>query len=119
MCKLRTLLIRNMPSLKGDMDGALWEGLREACANTVLQMLFPQGNRKVCWRPTLQLLGIGLFSSCDYQPRLFRLHIYRFATWSLLDGQQRLHATLTEAGTYRETEAAGGDITVFKCNWSR
>lgn len=127
MCELRTLNIRNMPPifttplyaimLFGNMHEAVLEGIKEVYANTVLQMLFPQGSQGARRKAALQTLGIGSLTYRDRPRSCSHLQIYSFATWSLLDGQQRLRVTLREAGTYEGTEAAVGDVTVFKSCW--
>ncbi|KAL8762867.1 MAG: hypothetical protein Q9184_001212 [Pyrenodesmia sp. 2 TL-2023] len=123
VCQLRTLSIRNThPSFISSsylfkIDETLLEGKQEVCVNNVLQMLFGQGDRKARWKAALQTLGIESLTYDQPRHTFGRLQIYRIDTWSGHNGDQRYLVTLREAGTYQETEAAGGDVTVFKSTW--
>ncbi len=130
MVDLRTLNIRNVVSVTPTTSMLPMEEMQVAVANTVLQTLLNRGNQKACAKAALQTLGIGsltyrnIRNGMPYEDdedsalhRFLALRIYRVETWSLPDGQQKVFATLSETGAYRETEAAGGAVTVFKPYW--
>ncbi|KAL8832492.1 MAG: hypothetical protein Q9170_004863 [Blastenia crenularia] len=135
--KLQTLNIRNMPLVNPKRMPLPLEEVHSAFANTLLKTLVcPNDRSDGLWEVDHCALhgvktiaigaltyrdlrnGLGCESSLNLQLYEFlRLQIYRIDTGYRFEGQPKPLAILTESGTYERTEAAGGDVDIFKPYW--
>ncbi|KAI4194006.1 MAG: hypothetical protein LQ348_002729 [Seirophora lacunosa] len=132
MKQLRTLNIRNMPYIDPKATMLNYEELHASYATSVLKILqhYPHENTidpRVL--STLQTLALGALTYRDVYNGLgcydckgedlykfLRLQVFKVGRYRL-DGQERTLAMHIESGTYEKTQAAGGDVNIFKPYW--
>ncbi|KAL8923293.1 MAG: hypothetical protein Q9208_004693 [Pyrenodesmia sp. 3 TL-2023] len=130
---LQVLNIRNMPFITPKKMVLPVEELHAAFANMVLKSLIGgYGGKGI--RPSaplaLKTLALGALTYRDIynglgchisaNPSLYfflRLQIYKVDCKYQCEGQPRPLAVHTETGAYEKTEAAGGDVNIFKPYW--
>ncbi|KAL8955101.1 MAG: hypothetical protein Q9193_006910 [Seirophora villosa] len=132
MKQLRTLNLRNMPYIDPKATMLNYEELHASYATSVLKTLqhYPHENTidpRVLSK--LQTLALGALTYRDVYNGLgchdckgedlykfLRLQVFKVGRYRL-DGQERTLAMHIESGTYEKTQAAGGDVNIFKPYW--
>ncbi|KAI4117080.1 MAG: hypothetical protein LQ345_002600 [Seirophora villosa] len=132
MKHLRTLNIRNMPYINPKATMLNYEELHASYATSVLKTLqhYPHEDTiNLRAHSTLQTLALGALTYRDVYNGLgcypgkekdlykfLRLQVFKVGRYRL-DGQERTLAMHIESGTYEKTQAAGGDVNIFKPYW--
>lgn len=109
-----------------------YEELHASYATSVLKTLqhYPHENTiNPHAHSTLQTLALGALTYRDVYNGLgcypskgkdlykfLRLQVFKVGRYRL-DGQERTLAMHIESGTYEKTQAAGGDVNIFKPYW--
>lgn len=133
MKSLRSLNIRNVPFVNPKDTGLPLEELQAGFANTALKTLLCQpdcrGDMDTSTLRNFATLAIGALTYRDIYNglgcytrmneelyRFLRLQVYKVHRHDF-EGHLKPLAIHIESGTYEKTEAAGGDINVFKPYW--